>query len=85
MRLTLIGQLRDCKAPFSQHKSANPLKVRRQRPEAWLVPLYDFYAALFTKEMNPGMARLTLARKMAANRYNSSPCKWQPSQADVIK
>ncbi len=33
-------------------------------------PLHDFYTALLEKGMRPTMARLTLARKIAAHHFN---------------
>jgi hypothetical protein len=38
----------------------------RHSPQLMLSLYYDFYEALLTKGMQPTMARLTLARKIAA-------------------
>ena len=47
---------------------ASPLLASRSpKHRGTWQPLHDFYAGLLAKGMKPEMARLTLARKIAAN------------------
>src|ERR1700676_75737 len=48
------------------HEMKEIFKSTATRASCGMGPLHDFYAALLAKGMNPEMARLTLARKIAA-------------------
>src|ERR1700693_2675569 len=68
------GQLQRCKRPQQlrglnqnhNHGMKEIFKGAATRASCATGPLHDFYAALLVKGMKPEMARLTLARKIAA-------------------
>jgi transposase len=70
----VAGQLRRTKRPASirglnanhNHDLKNIFKGAATRAAAVAGPFQDFYAALVARGMKPSMARLTLARKIAA-------------------
>jgi len=70
----VAGQLRRTKRPASirglnanhNHALKNIFKGAATRAAAVAGPFQDFYAALVARGMKPSMARLTLARKIAA-------------------
>ncbi len=68
------GQLRRAKRPVSirglnrnhNHDLKNIFKGAAIRASITAGPLQDFYAAMVARGMKPSMARITLARKIAA-------------------
>jgi transposase len=68
------GQLQRCKKPQQirglnqnhNHEMKEIFKGAATRASCGVGPLRDFYVALLDKGMRPEMARLTLARKIAA-------------------
>jgi len=70
----VAGQLQRTKRPAAirglnlnhNHDLKNIFKGAATRASITAGPLQDFYAALMTRGMKPSMARLTLARKIAA-------------------
>jgi hypothetical protein len=64
-RIPCIGRF-EPRARNHNHEMKGIFKSAATRASCGRGPFHDFYAGLLAKGMNPEMARLTLARKIAA-------------------